>query len=236
MELVRPLYHDPFAPVLFNSPMLEITEEQRQYMWEICQTAASDSRFAQKSYNALLVVLTKGSVRMPVVSSLSPNTAALGSESFTLHVHGENFDAQSQIVWNGGLEPTVFVSATELTTGVNMGTAQVAVDIPVQVQSIEGALSNSVLFTLTPEVPVTMGQENPMTKKVEEAAKEIRDAEQKRRDEEQKRVEAVQKEADKRAEEEEKKRKEDDEKRKMEVEKSVEVEKDVTIHPPTQKK
>lgn len=154
MDLVKPLHHDPFAPVLFNSPALDVTEEQRQYLWEVYQTGASDSRFAQKMYNATLSILTNGSVPMPEVTSLTPNTAALGSPSFTLHVIGKNFDTEAKIVWNGAVEPTIFVSPTELTTGVNMGTAEAAIQIPVQVQTSNGVLSNALLFTLTPEMPV----------------------------------------------------------------------------------
>jgi len=153
MDLVRPLHHDPFAPVLFSSPALELTEEQKQYMWEIVQVGASDSRFAQKMYNGIIVVLTTGTTPLPEVTSLSPNTAALGSESFTIHVTGKNFDPEAKIVWNGALEPTTFVSPTELTTGVNMGTAEVAMPIPVQVQNENGSLSNTQIFELTPAVP-----------------------------------------------------------------------------------
>ena len=153
-ELVHALHHDPFAPVLFNSPAVELTEEQKQYMWEIIQIGASDSRFAQKTYNSIIVILTAGSQPLPEVTSLSPNTAALGSESFTLTVSGKNFDPEAKIVWNGAVEPTVFVSDSQLTTGVNMGTAEAAVSIPVQVQNENGSLSNTQLFELTPANPV----------------------------------------------------------------------------------
>lgn len=149
MEPVKVLHHDPFNPILFNSPALEITEEQRQFLWEVYQTGASDSRFAQKMYNATLVILTTGSVEPPVVASLNPATAPLGSANFTLHVTGTGFGPQSKIVWNGGVEPTTFVSEGELTTMVNMDTAQQAVQIPVQVQNENGVLSNSLQFDIT---------------------------------------------------------------------------------------
>jgi hypothetical protein len=156
-ELVRPLHHDPFAPVLFSSPALELTEEQKQYMWEIIQLGASDSRFAQKTYNSIIVILTHGSQPLPQVNSISPTSAALGSESFDLHVSGANFDPEAKIVWNGAVEPTTFVSETELTTGVNMGTAEQAVQVPVQVQNENGALSNTQLFEFTPAAPTGLG-------------------------------------------------------------------------------
>ena len=62
----------------------------------------------------------------PVVTALEPDTAVLGTPSFTIHVHGTGFTAASVIVWNGSDELTTVVSATEVTTGVNMATASVA--------------------------------------------------------------------------------------------------------------
>jgi hypothetical protein len=92
--------------------------------------------------------MTHGSDPMPVVASLNPVSAFLGDPSFTLHVIGTGFDSGSMIIWNGSPEPTIFVSATELTTIVNMDTAEVAIDIPVQVQTSTGAVSNAKIFQL----------------------------------------------------------------------------------------
>jgi hypothetical protein len=86
---------------------------------------------------------------VPVLTSLVPASAALGSPSFTLHVRGTGFQPTDIIVWNGSPEPTTFVSATELTTGVNMATAVVAIPIPIQVQTSGGVVSNTLTFTLT---------------------------------------------------------------------------------------
>lgn len=85
----------------------------------------------------------------PVVSSLVPATAQIGGPDFTLHVHGVGFRSGSQILWNGTPEPTTFVSATELTTGVNMATATVPANIPVAVRSLAGQDSNAMTFALT---------------------------------------------------------------------------------------
>jgi hypothetical protein len=85
----------------------------------------------------------------PTVTALVPNTAQLGTPSFTLHVMGTGFDEASVIVWNGAPEPTTFVSPTELTTGVNMDTAISAVTLPVAVENTHG-LSDPLPFTFTP--------------------------------------------------------------------------------------
>jgi hypothetical protein len=62
---------------------------------------------------------------------------------------GENFDADSQIVFAGQLEPTTFISPTELTTGVDMSVWLGADVLPVGVVGKNGVLSNTMDFTFT---------------------------------------------------------------------------------------
>jgi hypothetical protein len=83
-----------------------------------------------------------------VLTSLNPATAVLGDPAFTLQVIGSGFSPASKILWNGVPEPTTFVSDTELTTLVDMSTAQVAISIPV-VAAENGAESNALTFELT---------------------------------------------------------------------------------------
>jgi hypothetical protein len=87
----------------------------------------------------------------PVLTTLVPASAPLGAPSFTLHVIGTGFAETDVILWNGSAEPTTFVSATELTTGVNMSTAEVAITLPVAVQNAAGEVSNELAFALTAE-------------------------------------------------------------------------------------
>lgn len=86
----------------------------------------------------------------PEVTALVPNTAQIGDPNFTLHVQGTGFREGDEILWNGNPEPTTFVSDTELTTEVNMATAEVAMPIPVAVLSFGVITSNALTFTLTP--------------------------------------------------------------------------------------
>jgi hypothetical protein len=88
----------------------------------------------------------------PVVTALVPDTAVLGSPSFTLHVHGTGFAPDAVIVWNGTDEPTTVVSATEVTTGVNMATATAAVTVPVAVRNGD-MVSDPLPFTFTEATP-----------------------------------------------------------------------------------
>lgn len=84
----------------------------------------------------------------PVLTSLDPSAAPLGSPNFTLHVRGTGFAGDDVIRWNGGVEPTTFVSSEELTTGVNMATAQVVLPIEVAVETTRGLVSNALIFDL----------------------------------------------------------------------------------------
>ncbi len=90
----------------------------------------------------------------PVVTALVPDTAVIGSPSFTLHVHGTGFAPDAVIVFNGYDEPTTIVSPTEVTTGVNMAvwTAPSA-PLPVAVRNPDGVVSNDVPFTFTEAAP-----------------------------------------------------------------------------------
>ena len=145
----KPVLMDPHQPVLYSSEKLEVSNEQIEYIRFILSLSCSDSRFAQKAFDAIQYVLTNGKTPLPNVTSINPTTAVLGDESFLLHVLGENFDTGAQIVWNGSVEPTTAVGTGELTTTVNMETAQVAVDIPVSVQNPNGTMSNTMTFSLT---------------------------------------------------------------------------------------
>lgn len=90
----------------------------------------------------------------PAVMALEPDTAVIGTPSFTLRVLGTGFAAGSVIVFNGFDEPTTRVSSTEVTTGVDMAvwTAPSA-PLPVTVRNGDGQLSAPVSFTFTAEAP-----------------------------------------------------------------------------------
>ena len=84
----------------------------------------------------------------PVVSAVTPNTAVIGGADLTISVTGSNFGDTSVIMFNGGEEPTTFVSNTELNTIVKPSTAGTPGAFPVAVRN-ESQTSNSVDFTFT---------------------------------------------------------------------------------------
>jgi hypothetical protein len=69
-----------------------------------------------------------------VVSSLAPAQATIGDPDLEMHVIGEGFTTICIINFNGGDEPTTFISDTELSTIVKPSTATVAGAVPVTVK------------------------------------------------------------------------------------------------------
>ena len=86
------------------------------------------------------------------VDSLDPAEAQLGAPDVTLHVHGTGFKEGMQIVFNGGLEQTVFVSDTELTTIVKPSTATTAGEFPVSVAAFGFIAEPPQMFAFTEAV------------------------------------------------------------------------------------
>jgi hypothetical protein len=146
---------DSFNPSLVLSEPLDVTDEQKGYIKRILDISCSDSRFADKAFIAIIGVLTKGISPTPVITSLNPATIEIGQPTFDIHVMGENFDPESVIVFNGFDEPTTFVSAGELTTGVNMDVWLTAAICPVMVRSKDGITSDPVPFEFTQSAPIT---------------------------------------------------------------------------------
>lgn len=142
-------YQDPFRPVLTSSESLKVSEEQKAYIREVLEVCSSDTAFAQKAYDSIHLILTAGSTKIPTITQLTPNSAELGDPSFTLHVHGTNFTSGSKIIFAGVEEPTTFVSATEITTGVDMSVWLGPDVLPVHVQNADGVMSTPMMFTFT---------------------------------------------------------------------------------------
>jgi hypothetical protein len=85
----------------------------------------------------------------PTLTALEPATVQLGQPSFTMRILGTGFTPTSVLVWNGADDVCAYVSDTELTTTVNMATAEVAITVTVEVRNAE-MLSNSLPFTFLP--------------------------------------------------------------------------------------
>jgi hypothetical protein len=87
----------------------------------------------------------------PVLSSLNPNTAELGSADVTMHCIGSGFTESSVIMFAGQPEPIVFISDTDITTIVkpSLGWGVVTVQVTVKNDTAESEPQD---FTFTEAV------------------------------------------------------------------------------------
>lgn len=93
---------------------------------------------------------------VPVLSSLSPNSALVGSGALVLTVNGTGFVPASVVRWGGANRTTTFVSNAQLTAAIpandliSSGTVNVTVFNPAPA----GGTSNALTFTVSPPNPV----------------------------------------------------------------------------------
>ena len=85
----------------------------------------------------------------PTLTTLDPATVVVGAPSFTLHVRGTGFLPGAVITFAGHDEPTTVVSASEVTTGVDMALWVGPDAVPVTVRNADGQVSAELSFTFT---------------------------------------------------------------------------------------
>lgn len=85
----------------------------------------------------------------PVITSLTPDTAAIGDLDFVLYVSGGPFDASSVIVFAGHDEPTTLEDDGTVSTGVNMAVWLGPDTVPCLVRN-GSKISNELEFTFIP--------------------------------------------------------------------------------------
>jgi hypothetical protein len=101
----------------------------------------------------------------PTIASLSPSSAALNAQAFTLTVNGANFSPTDYVTWNGGLRPTTYKSSTQLTAdilstdltqqmtaGVAVHTSQLGVASPSVSFQVGSSTSSAARFPLVVSV------------------------------------------------------------------------------------
>lgn len=96
-------------------------------------------------------ILLPGNNPVPILTSITPNSAAQSSAAFTLTVNGDDFIPTSQVRWNGVNRTTTYVSVNQLTATIpatdltTAGTANVTVFNPAPF----GGTSAARTFTVT---------------------------------------------------------------------------------------
>ena len=89
---------------------------------------------------------------VPTITSITPNTAVVGSTP-TVTVTGTGFTAASVVNVDGASIPSTFVSATQLTGTVPAGAPAGVYSVTVVNPTPGGGTSNAVTFTVTNPVP-----------------------------------------------------------------------------------
>jgi len=92
---------------------------------------------------------------LPVISSISPETAVLNSDAFVLTVDGENFIEGAELLWDDEPLITTYISSTSVTVQVPAGRLQTAGYFPLKIQNPSGGhTSSETIFTVVNPVPV----------------------------------------------------------------------------------
>ena len=95
----------------------------------------------------------------PAISSLTPNSMAMGGAAFTLTVNGSKFASGAVVYWSGTSRTTTFVSSSKVTADITAADISTAQTVLVYVKNPGGTgiymnqggqSSASVDFTITP--------------------------------------------------------------------------------------
>ena len=87
------------------------------------------------------------------ISSISPNAVTAGKSGFTLVVAGANLSKESVITWNGAVQPTAYVSSTELTAPIPSELTAKEGTVSVAVQNKVSAKTSNALSLIVGNPP-----------------------------------------------------------------------------------
>src|ERR1700733_2342544 len=113
--------------------------------WLIVALVACGLASACSEYNTNLSIQTSSST----LAFVSPSTAVVGGQGFTITANGAGFVTGALILWNGTALTTTLVSGVQLTAPVpasdltTVGTVQVSVQIPGSAQSATQNVNNT---------------------------------------------------------------------------------------------
>jgi subtilase family serine protease len=115
-----------------------------------------DGTFLPSDSSPVQVVVTGGTASPPVLSTISPTSALVGSAAFTLSVSGSNFISGAVINFNGQPQPTTSVSSTSLTAAISASSIAAAGSFSVTVTNPapNGGTSAASTFTVNNPLPV----------------------------------------------------------------------------------
>ena len=91
----------------------------------------------------------------PTLTSVSPSTVAAGSNAFTLTATGTNFTDGTQLLWDGEVQSTKFISNTQLSISVTTTQIATAGTVTIRAMKPDTTTSGPVTLTITGTPPPT---------------------------------------------------------------------------------
>lgn len=143
-----PVYRDVFEPVLVTPNPLDVSDEQKDFIREILRVSSSDSKFADKAYKAIMVVLLDEAVT-PLIISIDPTEGHAGGGPLSVTITGENFEPSSVVLQAGSQIASSFVNDKELIATVLLSGA-IEGTLAISVRNSSGLVSNTVTLTVLP--------------------------------------------------------------------------------------
>jgi len=115
---------------------------------ETCYDKACSQQLANSPQTVQVQYTVTGS--RPMLTSLSPATAATSGPPFTLTVNGTNFGNHSTVQWNGTQRNTTYISPTQLTAQITAADIAGSGTAAVSVNDVTNGLSSSLGFMIQP--------------------------------------------------------------------------------------
>ena len=85
----------------------------------------------------------------PVLTAIVPTATTIGNPGFILECNGSGFTDASVIMWDGSPDPTVFVSASKVTTNVETTAILIPGTVQITVRNAGGAVTAPQTLTVT---------------------------------------------------------------------------------------
>ena len=98
--------------------------------------------------NAASFIVAAPPVSAPTITSLSPNSAYVGSASLAVTITGTQFISGAAVTVNGTSQAATFVSATQLTTTLTAAQLSTVGTLTLAVVNPDGGTSNAAAFTV----------------------------------------------------------------------------------------
>jgi hypothetical protein len=118
----------------------------------ITASYSGDSNFLPANGTLGLIVYDPA---LPLLLSLSSNTATAGGTGFTLTATGANFTPTSVILWNGSVRTTTYISSTQLSAAISATDITAAKTDLVTVANLSPAgISTALTFTVQLSAPI----------------------------------------------------------------------------------